>query len=202
MSEIRVSPASADRFADVEHALTGGGDGASCWCQWWMLRAAEFDKTPREQRRELLKRDLEAAPPTGLVAYVDDVPAGWVKVSARPSQPRLVRSRNVQQSPEPIDDDSVWAISCFVVRREFRRQGVSAKLLEAALEHARTHGARIVEGYPIDTAVSRASSNDLYHGALSTFLDAGFTEVSRPSPSRPIVSLTFAPQPAHGLPVR
>ena len=192
MSEIRIEEASVDRFDDVQHALTGGGDGASCWCQWWMLRAKDFSAASRDERRELLRRDLEAPVPSALIAYVDDEAAGWVKVSARTDQPRLARTRNLRQSPEPFEDPSVWAITCFVVRRERRGAGVANRLLDAAVDHARTHGARIVEGYPIDTEAKKASSNELFHGALSSFLDAGFTEVARPAPARPIVSLTLA----------
>jgi GNAT superfamily N-acetyltransferase len=192
MAEIEILPASADRFDDVEHALTGGGDGGSCWCQWWMLRAKEFDATTNDQRRALLRDDVTASPASGLVVYVDGTAAGWVKVSPRPAQPRLARTRNFQQSPEPFDDPAVWAITCFVVRREYRRQGLSERLLDAAVDHARTHGARAVEGYPVDTDVTRATSNSLFHGALSTFLTAGFIEVARPTPSRPIVALALA----------
>jgi ribosomal protein S18 acetylase RimI-like enzyme len=189
MSEIRIVPASADRFDDVEHAFTGGGDGGSCWCQWWMMRARDFDAITNDERRELLRRDVQADPPSGLVAYVDDVPAGWVKVSPRPDQPRLARTKNFQQSPESFDDPTVWAVTCFIVRKEFRQRGVATRLLDAAVAHARTHGARVIEGYPVDTDVKSASSNELFHGALSTFRDAGFAEVARPAPSRPIVSL-------------
>ena len=191
MAEIEILPASADRFNDVEHALTGGGDGGSCWCQWWMLRAKDFDATTNEERRALLRDDVTASPASGLVVYVDGTPAGWVKVSPRPQQPRLARTRNFQLSPEPFDDPTVWAITCFVVRREYRRHGLSERLLDAAVDHARTHGARIVEGYPVDTDATRASSNSLFHGALPTFLGAGFVEVARPTPSRPIVSLAL-----------
>ncbi len=55
MPKIEIVPASADRFADVEHALTGGGDGASCWCQWWMLRNKDFQSATSAERRELLR---------------------------------------------------------------------------------------------------------------------------------------------------
>ncbi|WEK14091.1 MAG: GNAT family N-acetyltransferase [Candidatus Microbacterium phytovorans] len=191
MSEIEIVPASVARFDDVEHALTGGGDGGSCWCQWWMLRARDFEATSNDEKRELLRRDLEAEPASALVAYIDGAPGGWVKVSSRPDQPRLAHTRNLQQSPEPFDDPSVWAITCFVVRKEHRRQGVSERLLDAAIDHARAHGARVIEGYPVDTEVARTSSNALFHGAMSTFAAAGFTEVARPTPSRPIVSLTL-----------
>lgn len=192
MSEIRVSEASSERFADVEHALTGGGDGGSCWCQWWMLPNKDFDAITSDERRDMLRRDLDAPVASALVAYIDDVPAGWVKVSARPDQPRLARTRAFQQSPEPFDDSSVWAITCFVVRREFRGEGVSTVLLSAAVDHARRHGARVIEAYPVDTAAKKTSSNDLFHGSLSSFIAAGFTEVARPAPARPIVSLAVA----------
>lgn len=191
MAEIRIAPASADRFDDVEHALTGGGDGASCWCQWWMLRNKDFQATTNEQRRELLREDLDAPVPSALVAYVDGAAAGWVKVSPRPDQPRLAATRDFQQSPEPFDDGSVWAITCFVVRREFRGEGLGGALLDAAVDHARSHGARIIEGYPVDTSTKKTSTNDLYHGALTTFMAAGFAEVARPKPARPIVSLSL-----------
>lgn len=190
MSEIEIRPASADRFADAEHALTGGGDGASCWCQWWMLRNKDFHAATTDERRELLRGDLAAQPASALIAYVDGDAAGWVKVSPRPDQPRLAVTRAFQQSPEPFDDVSVWAITCFVVRREHRGEGLGGRLLAAAVAHARDNGARIIEAYPVDASATKTSSNDLYHGALSTFLAEGFTEVARPQPARPIVALT------------
>jgi GNAT superfamily N-acetyltransferase len=104
---------------------------------------------------------------------------------------RLSRTRNyATHSQEPWDDESVWAVSCFVVRKEHRREGLNAKLLSAAVEHARAGGARVIEAYPLDTASGRAkSSNELYHGVLSTFEDAGFRIVERPRPDLAIVSL-------------
>ncbi|MBN9176942.1 MAG: GNAT family N-acetyltransferase [Microbacterium sp.] len=192
MSEIEIRVASTDRFADAEHALTGGGDGASCWCQWWMLPNKDFNATSRDERRELLRADLTATPASALIAYVDGAAAGWVKVSPRPDQPRLARTRDFQQSPEPFDDPSVWAVTCFVVRREHRGAGLGARLLAAAVEHAHRHGARVIEGYPVDAAVKKTTSNELFHGALSTFFDAGFHEVARPKPARPIVALAIS----------
>lgn len=190
MSEVRIETASSDRFEDAEHALTR--DGGSCWCQWWMLRGKDFDATTTPERRELLSGDLAAPVASALIAYVDDEAAGWVKVSARPDQPRLAHTRSLRHSPEPFDDASVWAITCFVVRREFRRHGLAGRLLDAAIAHARAHGGRVVEGYPLDLEAKHATSNELFHGALSMFLDAGFTEVARPASARPIVSLALA----------
>jgi hypothetical protein len=64
-----------------------------------------------------------------------------------------------------------------------------AALLEAAASHARKHGARMIEGYPVDADMKKASSADLYHGSLSLFLAGGFELVSRPTPNRAVVAL-------------
>ena len=75
------------------------------------------------------------------------------------------------------------------MRREHRNAGLSAKLLDVAVDYAKRNGARVIEGYPIDTSVGETTPNDLYHGAFSTFAAAGFEEVARPKPNRPIVAL-------------
>ncbi|NQX14203.1 GNAT family N-acetyltransferase [Microbacteriaceae bacterium VKM Ac-2855] len=109
----------------------------------------------------------------------------------RTAYERLRRSRLVTSgSADPLHDDSVWAITCFVVPVAHRRQGVSAALLQAAVDFARASGARMVEGYPVDpTAAAKKSSAELYHGVLSVFEAAGFTVQHRPSASRALVRL-------------
>ena len=194
MAEIVIAPATADRFDDAEHALSGGGDGHSCQCQWWMMRNVEFQKLNQQERRALLRKEIRrVSPPPALIAYVDDEAAGWVRIGPRAAQIRIGRTRDIAaNTPEPLDDPDVWAVSCFVVRREHRGQGLNAMLLSAALEFARDHGARLVEAYPVDTSVGKKPSNELYHGILSVFQDAGFQEVARPKPDRPIVSLDLS----------
>jgi hypothetical protein len=90
------------------------------------------------------------------------------------------------------DTDGLWTVTCFVVRVGSRRTGLTGELLDGAVALARRHGARALEAYPIDlSAAAKVSSAELYHGALTTFLGAGFTEVARPKPSRPMVRLTL-----------
>jgi GNAT superfamily N-acetyltransferase len=194
MANITIEPATADRFDDAQHALTGGGDGRSCQCQWWTITNAEFQRTPIEQRQAMLHDEMQVAPPPALIAYVDGEAAGWVRVGPRTRQIRLGRTRNfTAHSEEPWDDDAVWAVSCFVVRKEFRRQGLNARLLEAAVDFARAGGARVIEAYPMDPdAGKKIPVNDLYHGVLSTFEQAGFREVARPKPYLAIVALDLA----------
>lgn len=191
MANITIKPATAARFDDVEHTFDAGGDARGCQCQWWMMPNTEWSKTSQDGRRDMLADEITAGPPPGLVAYVDGEAAGWVRVGPRTRQVRIGRTLIINSSTdEPLDDESVWAVSCFVVRKEHRRQGLNAKLLDAAVDFAREHGARVIEAYPIDPNAGKDHHvNDLFHGVISTFENAGFTEVARPKPDRPIVAL-------------
>ena len=55
MPTIRIEAATAVPWSDVEHTMTGGGDGASCWCQWFMVTRKEFDACSRDDKRALLR---------------------------------------------------------------------------------------------------------------------------------------------------
>lgn len=189
---VTVEPATGAGFAAVEHALTGGGDGASCWCRWLLETRAAFDASSREQRRAALLAELDtAAVAPGLVASVDGAGAGWVRVAPRPAQPGVLRTRIVRSgSDEPADDPAVWAITCFVVRREHRGSGLAATLLEAAVHHAVEHGARVIEGYPVDRAERPSTTAaELWHGTTGLFTRAGFAETARPTPARAVMTL-------------
>lgn len=194
MSQITIEPATPDRFADAQATFDNGGDGRGCQCQWWTLTGPQFDAASRSEREQLFREEVDAGPPPGLIAYVDGEPAGWVRVGPRTRQIRLGRTRNYKAgSREPWDDDTVWAVSCFVVRKEHRGRGLNERLLGAAVDFARAGGARVVEAYPLDPeAGPKKSSNSLYHGVLSTFLAAGFDEVARPRPDLAIVALDLA----------
>ena len=81
MSSIEIVPASVDRFDDVEHALTGGGDGGSCWCQWWMLRNTDFQSATA---------DSEALQPGAKVGEHADLDATAEFTCAKPEQLRRI----------------------------------------------------------------------------------------------------------------
>ena len=190
MVTITTEVATTARWDDVQHALTGGGDGASCQCIWPMLSNKDWNGTTVPQRTEMLREEIADGPPPGLIAYVDGEAAGWIRIGPRTRQARIPRTRMIAAaSDEPFDDDSVWAVTCFVVRREHRGAGLNKELLRAAVEFARTSGARLIEGYPVDTRGENKRTNDLFHGTLSTFLAAGFEEQAEMKPGRTLVTL-------------
>lgn len=182
---VSVHAATADRWADVAAVLGGRGDPARCWCQYFRLRGKQWTDAPAESLRAALHAQVIADPvPPGVLAYQDDMPVGWCAVAPRRSYQRLASSR---VAGAVADEDGLWAVTCFVVRVGHRRRGVAGGLLAGAVSLAARSGASGVEGYPVDTAVKKSSSAELYHGTLSLFLGAGFAEVARPLPHRSVV---------------
>ncbi|HKC29432.1 MAG TPA: GNAT family N-acetyltransferase [Jatrophihabitans sp.] len=181
-----VRDATADRWDDVSTVMGTRGDPARCWCQYFHLRGKAWQQATTESNRSALAAQLDDSVPPGVVAYADGVPVGWCAVAPRSSYARLAYS---DVATAVSDEHGLWAVTCFVVRVGHRRQGVSRALLSGAVDLARQHGARLIEAYPVDVGVKKASSAELYHGALSLFLGAGFAEVARPLSHRALVRL-------------
>lgn len=179
-------PATADRWADVVKLFGPKGACAGCWCQWPRLPAAEYRRgsgTPNKRRLERLVR-ADARP--GLIAYAEGEPAGWCALAPRTEYPRLETSKVMA----PVDDQPVWSVVCFFVLKEWRGKGLSVRMLKEAARYAASNGARILEGYPT-AARSRQSAAFVWTGLASAFESAGFKEVARRSPSRPIMRRTL-----------
>jgi GNAT superfamily N-acetyltransferase len=187
---VEVLPATPARWADLVAVFDRPGDPGRCWCQWF-FRGAHADRGHADGNRAALRRQVDDGPPPGVLGYVDGEPTGWCAVAPRPGYTRLTRSPLLRDlPPDELADPSVWSVTCFVVRRGARRQGLAGPLVDGAVALARGSGGSVVEGYPLDLAVrSSTGSAELYHGPLSVFLRAGFAEVARPTPDRPVVRL-------------
>jgi len=188
--KITVLPATPERWRDIEAIFGAKGCSVArgCWCMHYrksgsapsLSRVASRSK----KYRAGLKALVETGKSPGLVAYRDAIPVGWVSLAPREEFARLERSPVMK----PVDDKPVWSIICFVVPPEHRGQGVARALLQGAIAHAREHGATVVEAYPVD---KRAPSKDdaMWFGAKSMYDHAGFREVARRKPTRPVVRL-------------
>ncbi len=181
---------------DLQAIFGTRGSSARCQCQRYKLAPLEsFGSMPVEERAHRLRAQTSGAergsPETsGIVAYLADVPAGWCAVEPRCNYRGLVRNQRVPWSgrDEDKEDSTVWAITCLLVRAGFRRRGISRALIGAAVAFARSGGARAVEAYPTAHAVAE----ELHCGLLPWFIDAEFTEVSRPTKRRAVVRVELA----------
>jgi GNAT superfamily N-acetyltransferase len=126
--------------------------------------------------------------PPGLLAYVDEHPVGWTRVGPRSDFPGVSGNRALARVL--TDDAGAWWVTCFVVDSRHRRSGVGSALLKAAVVFAREHGASAVEGHPVDVAAlsaSRVGGSAVFTGTVAMFSAAGFTEVARTYPTRPVM---------------
>lgn len=142
-----------------------------------------YRKRPRENRndfREIVRR----GPPPGLLAFSGDVAVGWCALTPREAVPWFDRTWRV----DGADNAGVWSLSCFYVRKGFRRHGVTAALIDAAVQTAGRANARALEAYPFDADASPSASST---GYVSTFERAGFETIGHRSAARPIMRRTL-----------
>jgi len=176
-------PATPERWDDLEELFGERGACGGCWCMFWRLTRKQFDAGKGAGNKRALKRLVSTGREPGLIAYLKREPIGWCALAPRQDYVALERSRILK----PVDDQPVWSVSCLFIKKGYRRRGVSTLLLRAALEFAAKHGARIVEGYPVEPAMEKMPDPFLWHGIPSAFLRAGFREVERRSRTRPIM---------------
>ena len=181
-ADLQFHPLTPDRWRDFQTLFGPSGAYGGCWCMWPRLRRKEFDANSGAENKEAMKEAVDSGQEPGLLAYSGGEPVGWVALAPRERLAHLERSRTLKR----VDDRPVWSIVCFVVDRRVRGQGMMARLLAAAVEHARRHGATIVEGYPAEPE-GALSGYSGYTGIVSTFRKAGFVEVARRSQRQPIM---------------
>lgn len=148
---------------------------------FWKLRGKTYEEAKGNTARQMHKSIIDSKVVTGLIAYSEGYPIGWVAVEPRKAYPKLAHSRVLK----PVDEKEVWSITCFFVEKKHRRKGVTVALLKAATEYVKKQGGRIVEGYPVETQTDMPAPF-VYTGTVSAFKQAGFKEVARNSPTRPI----------------
>ena len=194
--QLEIRPLTPATWPALVRLFAEGGDAKWCWCAFWRVRGADANRSARVKNRALL-RTLAArsdrAP--GLVALRDGRAVGWVSLAPREEFARLEHSKVLAR----VDDRPVWSIVCYVVSRAARGRGVASTLLEAAVAYARSHGATLVEGYPVQTDGRRIPAAWAYTGTLEMFERGGFRVVAtrRATPTtrpHPIVRRVIRPR--------
>ncbi len=176
---LAICPLTPDLWPALEDLFANGGACSRCWCMYPRLGGA-YRNRPPEQNRADLRRIVERGPPPGLLAFAGDTPVGWCQVTPRAALPWF----DARSPLKPVDDAPVWSLSCFYIRKGWRRKGVTAQLIAAAVTAAKRAKAPALEAYPLDAARTTSTS---YTGYASTFARAGFHEVARHKPPRPIM---------------
>lgn len=194
-----------ETWPDFERLFSQGNGWDFCWCIAMQRdRPAATRCRTRAERNAVnraAKHDLVMAGRAhGVLVYADGEPIGWCQYGSRDELPVLDRPRGRFAKPRndalPAED---WRITCFVVAKKYRRQGVATVALRAAIAAIRDHGGGIVEAYPLDPATAAGwgpgTRTDYGHfGTVSMFEAQGFTRVGWLRQSNAIMRRTIRPR--------
>ena len=170
------------RWPDFEALFESPGGPKYCWCMAWRARGPET-KLPGPERKACLRRRVRDGVPVGLLGYLAGRPVAWCSIAPRSTY----RGLDTIAPPEGREE-AVWSIACFYARREVRRQGLTRRMIEAALEHAGARGAKIVEAYPVDPD----SPSYRFMGFVGTFEAVGFRHVGTAGSRRHVMRYALA----------
>ncbi len=171
----------AGRWADFARLFESRGGPKACWCMVWRTTPAERKQTDGASKKAAMAARVAAGVPVGLLAYLDGEPVAWCSVAPRSTYRRLVKGMGT----DPTTEDNIWSIACFFVVRRLRGQGMTRRLIQAAVAYAREQGATVVEAYPVDPD----APSYRFMGFVPTFEEAGFSEVGRAGYRRHVMQL-------------
>lgn len=169
IGEIVIKPVGSDVGDDAleffdRRAFAGNPAWGMCYCMFHHFGgryAGDWPERTWQQNRADLAVRIDNGGTTGVVAYVDDVLAGWCNASARGTFPSLTDGA----------DEEIGSIVCFAVAPPYRGHGVSRRLLESAVQLLADQGRKIVEANPVAESPDGATA---YVGTLDLYLEAGF----------------------------
>jgi GNAT superfamily N-acetyltransferase len=176
---LTIRPLTPDLWPALVDLFGKNGACGGCWCMYWRIGSA-YRARARARNKTAFREVVRRGPPPGLLAFDGDVAVGWCQLTPRDALPWLDRTWRLAR----VDALRVWSLSCFYVRKGYRKRGVTSALIAAALKAARRARAPALEAYPLDAELTPSASST---GFASTFARAGFKTVARHVPPRPIM---------------
>src|SRR5262245_45822068 len=122
--KLTVKPLTPARWRALEDLFGRRGACAGCWCMYWRIGSV-YHKRRLGQNKAAFREVVRRGPPPGLLAFDGDRAVGWCQLTPRAALPWLDRAWRLRR----VDIKPVWSISCFYVRKGYRRQGVTSALI-------------------------------------------------------------------------
>lgn len=188
-----VQPLTPERWDDFVALFESMGRHAGCWCMWWRLPNKEWSEGAGNKQR--MYELVHGGTVPGLLGYHAGKAVGWISLAPRSDYVRFARaSAPTYKSP---DEKPVWSVVCFFVHPDHRSRGVAGAMLRGAIDYAAAQGATLLESYANDTSTGKKpAAADLNMGTEGLFARAGFVEVARNHPQKPIMRLDLSERQA------
>jgi GNAT superfamily N-acetyltransferase len=187
LTNLKIRPLTPNLWPELEDLFGELGACNGCWCMYWRIGSA-YHKRPRARNKAAFHEVVKNGPPPGLLAFDGNLAVGWCQLTPRDALPWLDRAWRLKR----VDDVPVWSLSCFYIRKGYRKRGVTSALIAGALKIAKSAGAPALEAYPLDANLTPSSSST---GFASTFTRAGFKIIARRTPPRPIMRCNLTALP-------
>jgi len=149
-------------------------ESSVCWCLSWRLSSTENRALTGTDRADKVRELCARKRAPGVLAYIDDEVVGWAGVAPRSELHPFAHSKKIPR----VDDLPVWSIWCIRVRPGYRKRGVTAALIDGAVDYARASGAPAVESYPVDNKGEKVDQTMAFVGTRLMFQRAGFRKAS------------------------
>ncbi|ADV12578.1 GCN5-related N-acetyltransferase [Mesorhizobium ciceri biovar biserrulae WSM1271] len=181
----RVEPLSRQNWPALVDLFSASGPVGRCWCMYGRIGPAYRKQPPDRNRHEFQQAALSGDVPQGLLAFDGEMAVGWCQITPIEAVPYL-KKRWIGAEDRR---EETWFISCFYVRKGYRRRGMTRTLIEASIAHARRHGAKAIEAMPLDGGKSPSATGS---GYVSTFESAGFQAIAHRDAARPLMRLSLS----------
>src|SRR5687768_4535980 len=172
---IEIKPVDKSNWRDLEMLFESKGAPGYCWCMVWRMTKDELKQNNSTCRKEFIKQRVFSGIPIGLLAYVDGEPIAWCSIAPRETHERLGGDESL---------DKVWSVTCFFIKKEFRKKGLTDFLLEQAKNYAKKNGGKFIEAYPVE--INAPSYR--FMGFVNTFEKAGFTFIKKAGTRRHVMT--------------
>lgn len=134
-----------------------------CSTETWRARTAEMNQV-------LAQQNIQNGVMHGFVAFDDDKMVGWVNANDWRNYALLEDDKQLQAL-----EGKTGLVICFLIHPEYRRQGLSSRLLKTAVDNFREEGFDRVMGRPFTW---KTHPERQYHGVPIMFEELGFEKIS------------------------
>ena len=172
VSDFAIKALTPETFVDFAALVErNGGMFANCWCTWFHPDLEE--KEQRSTRRALKERLVADGIAHAALVYDGDRAVAWAEYGSPEELPNIHHRKEYVATAERLPD---YRVTCILVERSFRGQGLAAIALRGAVELIAQAGGGLVEGYPHDTGgVRKKNSSFLYNGTRTMYEREGFS---------------------------
>lgn len=149
------------------------GVRGGCWCTFHQCSSSEFQKMQKEERRDFHRERVFGGTSTGVIYYEDDCPVAWCEFGKAELFEQINRNRAYKNLSLEVKPE--WRICCIFTDKEHRKEGLSKKVLSAALTLIEEMGGGKVEAFPLDIP---GNEKPQYTGTVKMYLEEGFKVVA------------------------